>query len=128
MSKKVAIIISPNWRDYAEKYLAECLESLRRQDFPGEFKIFLVDNESSEESMALLKKIVETHGMRLDESGKNNPPYLQNPPTPLFERGQNPPHPPFRKGVERIMSFMMGRLLARANRIMGIFYPAYPRM
>ena len=88
MSKKVAIIISPNWRDYAEKYLAECLESLRRQDFPGEFKIFLVDNESSEESMALLKKIVETHGMRLDESGKNNPPYLQNPPTPLFERGQ----------------------------------------
>ena len=88
MPKKVAIIISPNWRDYAEKYLAECLESLRRQDFPGEFKIFLVDNESSEESMALLKKIVETHGMRLDESGKNNPPYLQNPPTPLFERGQ----------------------------------------
>ena len=98
MSKKVAIIISPNWRDYAEKYLAECLESLRRQDFPGEFKIFLVDNESSEESMALLKKIVETHGMRLDESGKNNPPYpplqggqiveTQNSPNPLFERGQ----------------------------------------
>ena len=47
----------------------------------------------------------------------------------IFEKSvENPPHPPFRKGVERIMFSMMGRLLARANRIMGIFYPAYPRM
>jgi len=72
MSKKVAIIISPSWRDYAKKYLADCLESLRGQDWDGDFKIFLVDNESTDESLALLNNIAET----------------QNPPNPLFERGQ----------------------------------------
>ncbi|MDD5031429.1 MAG: glycosyltransferase family 2 protein [Patescibacteria group bacterium] len=68
MSKKVAIVISPNWRDYAEKYLADCLESLRKQNWAGESKIFLIDNETGEESFGLLKKIVET----------------QNPPAPLL--------------------------------------------
>jgi len=61
MNKRVAIIISPNWRDYAEKYLADCLESVKKQDWAGDSKIFLIDNETSEESMALLEKIVETH-------------------------------------------------------------------
>ena len=72
MKPRIAIIISPNWRDYAEKYLSDCLESLRRQDWAGESKIFLIDNETSDESLALLNNIAET----------------QNPPNPLFERGQ----------------------------------------
>lgn len=55
---KVAIIISPNWRDYAKKYLGECIESIRAQDWTGESKVFLIDNETSEESFGYLKKIV----------------------------------------------------------------------
>lgn len=54
-NKKVAIIISPNWRDYAKKYLKDCLESLKQQDWTGGSKIFLIDNETSEESYNYLK-------------------------------------------------------------------------
>jgi len=57
MIRRIAIVISPNWKDYAEKYLAECLESIRSQDFEGESKIFLVDNETNEKSFLYLKKI-----------------------------------------------------------------------
>lgn len=53
--KKLAVIISPNWRDYAEKYLAACYGSLQRQTRPAD-KIFLIDNESSEKSFNYLKK------------------------------------------------------------------------
>lgn len=53
--KKVAIIISPNYKDYAEKYLTDCVESLRKQDYQGEMKIFITDNESSEESFFYLQ-------------------------------------------------------------------------
>ncbi|MBU4257246.1 glycosyltransferase family 2 protein [Patescibacteria group bacterium] len=55
--KKVAIIISPNYKDYAEKYLADCVKSLRRQDYQGEMKIFITDNETSPESFEFLNKI-----------------------------------------------------------------------
>ncbi|RLC39157.1 hypothetical protein DRH27_00455 [Candidatus Falkowbacteria bacterium] len=58
MQKNVAIIISPNWRDYAKKYLDECIKSIRRQDYPGELKIYLTDNETSPESFEFLKKLV----------------------------------------------------------------------
>lgn len=51
---KVAVIISPNWKDYAEKYLADCLASLRAQTYQ-DFSLFLIDNESSDESLAYLK-------------------------------------------------------------------------
>src|SRR5680860_1711686 len=61
MKPRIAIIISPNWRDYAKKYLADCLESIKKQDWAGESKVFLIDNETSEESFALLNNIVETH-------------------------------------------------------------------
>jgi GT2 family glycosyltransferase len=54
-TNKVAIIVSPNWRDYAKKYLTDCLISLKQQDYLGETKIFLVDNESTEESFNYLK-------------------------------------------------------------------------
>ncbi|MDP3043386.1 MAG: glycosyltransferase family 2 protein [bacterium] len=53
--KKVAIIIAPNYKDYAKKYLDGCALSLRKQDWQGEMKIFITDNESSEESFNYLK-------------------------------------------------------------------------
>ncbi len=55
--KKVAIILV-NYKDYAEKYLADCINSLRTQQFTGQIKIFIVDNESGEESYGYLKKTV----------------------------------------------------------------------
>lgn len=57
MPSKVAIIISPNWRDYAKKYLSDCLEGVRKQDWPGESRLFLVDNESTDESFGYLKSL-----------------------------------------------------------------------
>ena len=59
MHKKVAIIISPNYKDYARKYLAECVDSLKKQDYAGEIKIFIADNESTEDSFRYLKKILD---------------------------------------------------------------------
>ncbi|MDD5072046.1 MAG: glycosyltransferase family 2 protein [Patescibacteria group bacterium] len=84
MNKKVAIIISPNWKDYAEKYLADCLESLKKQDWTGESKIFLIDNESTNESLTLLNDIVEAH---------NHAPILNN-----IVETQKPPAPPLQGG------------------------------
>jgi len=57
MINKVAIIISPNWHDYAEKYLVDCVEGLKEQDFSGSFKLFLTDNESSAESVSFIKQL-----------------------------------------------------------------------
>ena len=56
MQKKVAIIISPNYKDHAQRYLRDCLESLRIQDWRGEKKIFITDNQSTAESLAFLKE------------------------------------------------------------------------
>ncbi|MBU0637190.1 MAG: glycosyltransferase family 2 protein [Patescibacteria group bacterium] len=53
--KKVAIILV-NYKDYAKKYLVDCLISLRKQDYLGERKIFIVDNASSEDSFKYLIK------------------------------------------------------------------------
>lgn len=53
-SMKLAVIISPNWKDYAQKYLEDCLASLRLSDFQ-DFKIYLIDNETSNESFSYLK-------------------------------------------------------------------------
>ena len=53
---KVAVIISPNYENYAQRYLKDCLESLRRQDWAGELKIFITDNRSTAESFAFLKE------------------------------------------------------------------------
>jgi len=58
MNKKVAIIISPNYKDYAKKYLAECAESISKQDYPGEIKIFVTDNGSTEKSFIYLKSVL----------------------------------------------------------------------
>ena len=56
MNKKVAIIISPNYKDYAKKYLADCINSIRQQDYTGEIKVFITDNETSQESFDFLSK------------------------------------------------------------------------
>jgi len=56
MSPKVALILI-NYKDYAQKYLAECLASLRQQDYAGHSRLFIVDNESSSESFNYLKKM-----------------------------------------------------------------------
>jgi len=53
--QKLAVIISPNWKDYAQNYLADCLASLRKQTYK-DYDLFLIDNESSEQSFNFLKK------------------------------------------------------------------------
>ena len=58
MNKKIAIIISPNYKDYARKYLAECAASIRKQDYAGEMKIFITDNESTEESYGYVRSVL----------------------------------------------------------------------
>ncbi len=58
MNKKVAIIISPNYKNYAERYLAECFASIKKQDYAGAMKIFITDNETTEESYGYLKSIL----------------------------------------------------------------------
>ncbi len=57
MSEEIAVIISPNWQDYAAKYLEDCLASLAAQDYAGGFKLWLIDNASSQASLNLLQTI-----------------------------------------------------------------------
>ncbi|MEI7452437.1 MAG: glycosyltransferase family 2 protein [Candidatus Falkowbacteria bacterium] len=54
MSKKVAIILI-NYKEYANRFLPDCIVSLRAQDYVGETEIFIVDNASSDESYNFLK-------------------------------------------------------------------------
>ena len=54
MNKKVAIILI-NYKEYAKKYLDDCLCSIREQDFSGLVKLYIVDNASSEETASYLK-------------------------------------------------------------------------
>lgn len=58
---KVAIIISPNWRDYADKYLKDCLQSLAAQDAICEIKYFLIDNESTEDTFKNFNSLIEQY-------------------------------------------------------------------
>lgn len=69
-NKKVAIIISPNYKDYAKKYLKDCIASVNLQDYQGEIKVFITDNESSDESYAYLKsKLPKAY---IHQNKKNN--------------------------------------------------------
>ncbi|MBN1664769.1 MAG: glycosyltransferase family 2 protein [Deltaproteobacteria bacterium] len=54
--KKAAVIISPNYEDHARRYLKDCFESLKKQDWAGEIKIFITDNGSTAASFAFLKE------------------------------------------------------------------------
>ncbi|MFH0814973.1 MAG: glycosyltransferase family 2 protein [Candidatus Falkowbacteria bacterium] len=54
---KVAIILI-NYKDYAQRFLGGCIESLRKVKFSsGEFKIFIVDNETSEQTRKTIREI-----------------------------------------------------------------------
>lgn len=57
-NRKIAIIIAPNWGDYAKKFLPELMQSSRRQDYTGEIKYFITDNETTPESVAMLQRII----------------------------------------------------------------------
>lgn len=52
--EKTAIILV-NYKDYAKRFLNDCLKSIRRQNWKSEIKIFIVDNKTSEESFNYLK-------------------------------------------------------------------------
>ncbi|MBA3047888.1 glycosyltransferase family 2 protein [Patescibacteria group bacterium] len=68
MPKKIAIIISPNYKDYAEKYLADCVDSIRKQDYQGEIKVFITDNETSSESFNLLSRLAPEANLILNKT------------------------------------------------------------
>ncbi|QQG52579.1 MAG: glycosyltransferase family 2 protein [Candidatus Falkowbacteria bacterium] len=54
MNRLVGVVLV-NYQDYAERFLTACRDSLRAQDYPAaSFKIYLVDNASSEKSRAYL--------------------------------------------------------------------------
>lgn len=55
MTKKVGIILI-NYKDYAQRFLAPCRDSLRQQNYPSEFiNIYIIDNASTPESFGYLK-------------------------------------------------------------------------
>lgn len=56
MDKKIGIILV-NYKDYARRFLVECRDSLRAQNYPKELiQVYIIDNASSEESFGHLKK------------------------------------------------------------------------
>lgn len=84
MSNKAAIIIAPNWGDYAKKYLDECLDSIIKQDWTGESKIFMIDNESKENSYDYLKSSLEKRF-----SDRNQFEIFRNQENSGFAKGNN---------------------------------------
>lgn len=65
---KLAVIISPNWKDYAQRFLADCLASLRAQTMK-DFKLFLIDNETTAASFNFLKtQAPEAQIIRLEKN------------------------------------------------------------
>jgi len=55
MPKKIGIVLV-NYKDYAQRFLAACRDSLRAQDYPKEaVRVYIVDNASSPESAEYLK-------------------------------------------------------------------------
>lgn len=64
---RVAVILI-NYKDYAKKYLPECLASLRQQSYPKDsFKIFIVDNATSSETAEYLRTAVPEAEIILEE-------------------------------------------------------------
>ncbi|MFH1661552.1 MAG: glycosyltransferase family 2 protein [Candidatus Falkowbacteria bacterium] len=83
--KKTAIIISPNYKDYAKKYLVDCVESIRKQDYKGKIKIFITDNATSPESFAFLNKVLDS---RLRENDIKTE-FILNKENDGFAKGNN---------------------------------------
>lgn len=56
MPKKVAVVLV-NYKHYAKRFLSACRDSLRSQTYPSEyFKVYIIDNASTPESVAYLKE------------------------------------------------------------------------
>ena len=53
MDKKVAVILI-NYHDYANRFLSDCRDSLRSQTYSN-FQVYIIDNDSSEETLSYLK-------------------------------------------------------------------------
>lgn len=70
MDKKIAVIISPNWGDYAKKYLEDFILSLRAQDYKGLVKVYLTDNETSPDSFKLLSSIAPEAELILNNTNR----------------------------------------------------------
>lgn len=55
MLPRVAVILI-NYKDYAQRFLAGCRDSLRLQDYPSaDFRVYIVDNAASAETQAYLR-------------------------------------------------------------------------
>lgn len=72
MNKRIAIIISPNWGDYAKKYLEDFLNSVEKQDYQSEIKLFITDNESSNESFGFLSKNLKNFSHKIIRNKTND--------------------------------------------------------
>lgn len=59
-----------NYKDYASKFLGDSFTSLQKQTYP--FKLFIVDNSSSEKSRAYIKKIAPNVEIIINEGEKIN--------------------------------------------------------
>ena len=54
-NKKIAVVLI-NYHDYAERFLGACRDSLRKQNYDQDnFKVYIVDNDSSEKAFNYLK-------------------------------------------------------------------------
>lgn len=59
-----------NYKDYASKFLGESVLSLKKQTYP--FKLFIIDNSSSEKSREYIKKIAPEAELIINEGEKIN--------------------------------------------------------
>jgi len=55
MAKKAGVILV-NYKDYVNRFLAECRDTLRQQDYPAEqTNVYIVDNASTQETRAYIR-------------------------------------------------------------------------
>jgi GT2 family glycosyltransferase len=71
-------IVCINYKDYAARFLADCIESLRRTDYPKDrFTVYIVDNATTPETLAAIRgmapeAIVIPHAENAGWGGANN--------------------------------------------------------
>ncbi len=98
--KRVAVIVSPNHGDHACRYLRDFLESLRAQDWPGEKKIFITDNQSTEGSFSFLREMAPEAEI------------IRNPTNDGFAKGNNDAiRAALRAGYDLIVLFNMDTII-----------------
>ena len=67
MSKKIGIV-TVTWRDYSQKYLTGWIEGIRKQDYAGEKKIYITDNETSPETAGFIARTAPEAGLILNKT------------------------------------------------------------